>query len=77
MIVIRLKKSGKKKTLHYTIVVADKRAPRDGKFIEKIGHFSIQKKKEYLVVNKDCLNNWIKKGAQITKRIKILIKKFN
>lgn len=77
MIIIRLKKCKKKKTLHYTVVVADRKAPRDGKFIEKIGYFNIQKKnKECLIINKNCLNNWIKKGAQVTKRIKTLIKKF-
>jgi ribosomal protein S16 len=40
MVRIRLRRTGKKKQPHYRVVVADQRAPRDGKFIEIIGHYS-------------------------------------
>lgn len=52
---------GAKKRPCYRIVVADSRAPRDGRFIEVIGHYHPISKK--LEVNKEQTISWLKKGA--------------
>ena len=78
MVIIRLKRGGKKNKPFYTIVVTEKKVSRNGKFIEKIGYFDLQIKnaneKIKLTLDKERLDFWITKGAQITKRIKALIK---
>ncbi|QGZ97385.1 30S ribosomal protein S16 [Mycoplasma sp. NEAQ87857] len=64
MVKIRLKRMGSKFRPVYKIVVADARAPRDGKFIEALGHYNPTTKE--LVLNKEQTAAWYKKGAQPT-----------
>lgn len=69
---IRLARGGSKKRPFYSIVVADARAPRDGRFIEKIGTYDprIAKDSEDRVkVDAAKAADWIKKGAQPTDRV--------
>ena len=69
---IRLSRGGAKKRPFYSIVVADARMPRDGRFIEKIGTFDPLKKKDdatRLVLNAETAKAWIAKGAQPTDRV--------
>ncbi|MBV9347982.1 MAG: 30S ribosomal protein S16 [Pseudolabrys sp.] len=71
-LVIRMARAGTKKRPVYHIVVADKRAPRDGRFIERLGNFNPllpKDKKERLVWNLDKVKDWLKKGAQPSDRI--------
>jgi small subunit ribosomal protein S16 len=70
---IRLKRIGAKKSPFYRIVVADARAPRDGRFVEEIGNYDPMTKK--LVVDGDKAVNWIKNGAQPTETVRSLFKK--
>ena len=70
---IRLKRIGAKKNPFYRIVVADARAPRDGRFVEEIGNYDPMSKK--LVVDGDKALDWIKKGAQPTETVRSLLKK--
>lgn len=70
---IRLKRIGAKKDPFYRIVVADARAPRDGRFVEEIGNYDPMTKK--LVVDGDKAVDWIKKGAQPTETVRSLLKK--
>ncbi len=70
---IRLKRIGAKKSPFYRIVVADARAPRDGRFVEEIGNYDPMTKK--LVVDGDKAVDWIKKGAQPTETVRSLLKK--
>ncbi len=76
MVVIRLNRGGSKKRPKYRITVADSRAWLGGRFLEVIGHYNPnprgQDKK--LVLDLDKANEWIKKGAQPTQRVKSLIK---
>jgi small subunit ribosomal protein S16 len=61
-----------KKRPHYSIVVAEATAPRDGKFIEKLGTFDPMKPKDAadrVVLNLDKAKDWMKKGAQPTDRV--------
>jgi small subunit ribosomal protein S16 len=71
-IVIRMARAGTKKRPVYHIVVADKRAPRDGRFIERLGHFNpliAKDKPERLVWNIEKVQAWMKKGAQPSDRV--------
>lgn len=69
---IRLARGGSKKRPFYSIVVADARAPRDGRFIEKIGTYDPRLAKdsaERVKVDGAKAAEWIKKGAQPTDRV--------
>jgi small subunit ribosomal protein S16 len=63
---IRLSKKGRKKLPYYHIVVADSRAPRDGKFIERIGVYNPQTNPATIELNFDRALDWLQKGAQPT-----------
>ena len=61
---IRLKRMGSKKKPFYRIVVADSRAPRDGKFIEEIGYYNPLTESKEIKVDTEKVNAWIKNGAK-------------
>jgi small subunit ribosomal protein S16 len=63
---IRLTRRGRKKQPFYHIVVADSRAPRDGKYIEKLGVYDPTTKPATIDLNFDQALNWVQKGAQPT-----------
>ena len=63
---IRLSKKGRKKLPYYHIVVADSRAPRDGKFVERIGFYNPQTNPATIELNFDRALDWLQKGAQPT-----------
>lgn len=73
---IRLSRGGSKKRPFYRIVAADQRAPRDGRFIEKLGTFNPLLPKDHaerLVVDAEKVKSWISKGAQPTERLQKLL----
>ncbi len=72
---IRLKRVGAKKAPYYRIVVADSRSPRDGKFIEEIGHYNPNTDPATVVVDNDKAQTWMKNGAQPTETVRSLLKK--
>ncbi|MFP5449446.1 MAG: 30S ribosomal protein S16 [Caulobacterales bacterium 32-67-6] len=72
MLKIRLSRGGAKKRPYYSIVVADSRAPRDGRFIEKVGAYNPLLKKDdpnRVVLKVERIEEWVKKGAQPTDRV--------
>ena len=73
MVKIRLRRMGAKKAPFYRIVVADSRYPRDGRFIEEIGHPVVHPAE--LKVDADRAQAWIKTGAQPTETVRDLLKK--
>ena len=75
MVKIRLQRIGKKKAPFYHIVVADSRAPRDGKVIEKIGTYNPMTDPATIVVDKEKVEAWVKNGAKMTDSVKALIEK--
>jgi len=75
LVKIRLMRAGSKKKPFYRIVVADSRAPRDGKFLEILGYYDPRKKPHILEVKTERVNDWIKNGAQLTERVEKLISK--
>jgi len=74
MVKIRLKRIGAKKSPFYRIVVANSRAPRDGRFIEEIGTYDPLSKEKTFIVDATKVKDWIKKGAQPTDTVKRLLK---
>jgi small subunit ribosomal protein S16 len=69
---IRLTRAGAKKRPYYRIVVADSRAPRDGRFIDKVGAYDPMKKKDdpaRVTLETEKVQEWLAKGAQPTDRV--------
>lgn len=74
--VLRLARGGSKKKPFYRIVVADRRAPRDGDFIEKIGTFNPLLAKDSaarVVLNAERAKHWLSVGAQPSDRVNSLL----
>ena len=73
---IRLSRGGSKKRPFYRIVAADQRAPRDGRFIERLGSYNPMLPKDHaerLVVDAEKVKSWLSKGAQPTERLQKLL----
>jgi small subunit ribosomal protein S16 len=64
MVRIRLRREGKKGQPSYRIVAAEKEAPRDGRFLEILGHYNPRTEPATIVVKEDRVYDWISKGAQ-------------
>jgi len=72
---IRLRREGAKNRPYYKVVVADRRSPRDGKFIEIIGTYDPKKPGHNSTLKLDRAEYWISKGAQPSDTVRSLIKK--
>ena len=75
---IRLARRGAKKRPYYKVVVADARAPRDGKFIDIIGSYNpllAKDNEQRFIIDADKVKDWMSKGAQPTETIARLMKK--
>lgn len=69
---IRLRRMGAKKAPFYRIVVADSKAPRDGRFIEEIGYYNPLTEPVEVKINEEKANTWLSNGAQPTDVVKRL-----
>lgn len=76
MVVIRLRRQGAKKRPFYHVMVADQRFAATGRFIEQVGFFNpIAAGKEVrLKLDVEKINSWVAKGAQVSDRVKLLLK---
>lgn len=76
MVTIRLARGGSKKRPFYHLTVADSRRSRDGKFIERVGFFNpiARGQEERLRVELDRIDYWVGVGAQMTDRVRSLVK---
>ena len=72
---IRLKRMGAKKAPFYRVVVADSRYPRDGRFIEELGHYNPTTNPVEIKIDVEKAQTWIKNGAQPTDTVKNILKK--
>ena len=72
---IRLKRIGAKKKPFYRVVVADERAPRDGKFIEEIGYYNPLTNPAEIKIDAEKATKWLNNGAQPTETVRSLLKK--
>ena len=78
MIVIRLARGGRNKRPFYRIVVADKRYPRDGRFIEQLGYYnpvSNLQGDQIIELDLSRVTHWVDQGAQLSPRVKQLVKR--
>jgi small subunit ribosomal protein S16 len=64
MVKIRLRRMGAKKQPTYRFVVCDAKSPRDGAFIEILGHYNPRTEPKTVVVNQEKVKQWLAKGAQ-------------
>jgi small subunit ribosomal protein S16 len=70
---LRLTRVGKTKQPEYRIVAADSRSPRDGRFIEILGHYNPRTDPSTLNVDNDKAVKWLSQGAQPTDRVRKLL----
>ncbi len=75
-LVIRLRQQGRTNRKCFRLVVADKRSPRDGKYVEKLGWYDpfLQKEVNY-VIDAPRVQYWLSKGAEISERARALVAK--
>ena len=71
---IRLARVGSKKNPIYRVVVADARAPRDGRFIEIVGRYNPQTDPSTIELDEAKVRDWISKGAQPSDSVRRLLK---
>ncbi|MDQ2663463.1 MAG: 30S ribosomal protein S16 [Candidatus Eremiobacteraeota bacterium] len=72
MVKIRLRRMGAKKQPTYRFVVADARSPRDGRFIEILGHYNPRTEPRTVVVDQEKAKLWLAKGAQPSETVRRL-----
>lgn len=72
---IRLRRMGSKKRPFYRLVVADSRAPRDGRFIETLGYYNPCVEPADIKINGDRAAHWLSCGAQPSDTVQSLLKK--
>ena len=70
---IRLARHGAKKNPYYRIVVADARAPRDGRIIEEVGRYNPCAEPMFVKLDLEKIDGWIKNGAQPTETVSRLL----
>ena len=71
---IRLQRHGSTHRPFYHVVAADTRAPRDGKFLEKLGYYDPNHEPSQIVLKSDRLQYWYERGAQLTNTAQKLVK---
>ena len=74
MVKIRLRRMGKKKQPAYRIVVADSRMPRDGRYIESLGHYNPLTEPSTIELNGERALYWLGQGAQPSGQVQNLMK---
>lgn len=75
MVRIRLMRMGKKHRPFYRVVVADARAPRDGRFIEVLGYYDPMKEPPEIKIDEEKAKAWLSKGAQPTSQARWVLRK--
>ncbi|MGI8826950.1 MAG: 30S ribosomal protein S16 [Chloroflexota bacterium] len=74
---MRLRRMGAKHQPSYRIVIADSRSPRDGRYIDQVGFYNPLTNPATVNMNEEKAIDWLRKGAQPTETVEILLKKFN
>lgn len=72
---IRLRRTGRRHQPTYRIVVTDSRAPRDGRFIETLGHYDPRTDPATIAVNAEKARDWLSRGATTSDTVRSLFKK--
>jgi small subunit ribosomal protein S16 len=71
---MRLTRVGGRKDPVWRVVVADRRSPRDGRFIETVGRYNAQTEPSTIVLNEERIRYWLQRGAQPTDTVKKLLR---
>jgi small subunit ribosomal protein S16 len=74
-VTIRLTRAGSKKVPFYRVVAADRRSPRDGRFIEQLGVYDPLRDPVEFRVNEQRLEHWLKNGAQPSQTVSELLRR--
>ena len=74
MVKMRLTRMGSKGAPFYRIVIADARAPRDGRFVEEVGYYDPTKEPSVIKIDQELATKWLSQGAQPTETVKKLLK---
>jgi small subunit ribosomal protein S16 len=74
---VRLTRVGSKKNPIWRVVVTDQRSPRDGRFIETIGHYNPQTEPSTIRIDEERLQHWLARGAQPSGSVKQLVKAYS
>jgi len=72
---IRLSRHGGKGDPHYRVVIADKKSPRDGRFVEIVGYYNPALKPVRLKLDLERIDFWVQRGAQPSETVRVLINK--
>lgn len=73
MVRLKLRRHGKKKQPTYRLVAADSHSPRDGRFIEILGHYNPRTDPPTLVIKEEKILAWLQKGAQPTDSVRQIL----
>lgn len=73
MVKLRLRRVGRKKQASFRLVAADARSPRDGRFIEILGHYNPRTEPPTVLFKEERVLDWLNKGAQPTESVKLLL----
>ncbi len=73
-VMLRLTRAGAKKAPYYHIIATDKRAKRDGKYIEQLGSYDPKKNPAEVILNQERVDYWLKVGARPSETVASLLK---
>jgi small subunit ribosomal protein S16 len=71
---LRLTRVGARNNPIWRVVAADKRSPRDGRFLEVLGHYNPQTEPSTIELDEERIRNWLRKGAEPSDTVKQLLK---
>ena len=74
MVVIRMRKMGSKKRPFFRVIVTDSRTARDSSFVEIVGHYNPRTKPAKVEINRERIDHWVGKGAQLSDTVRTLLK---
>ncbi|MBI4459356.1 MAG: 30S ribosomal protein S16 [Acidobacteria bacterium] len=75
MLTIRLTRKGAKKQPHYRIVVIEKSRPRDGRFVEIVGHYNPRTNPAEIRLDQERIAYWLQKGAQPSDTVRSFLRR--
>jgi small subunit ribosomal protein S16 len=75
MVRIRLRRTGAKNNPAYRVVVADQNSPRDGRFIDTIGHYLPTRQPAVVEIDEEKARKWLSQGAQPSETVRSILKK--
>jgi len=75
MLSIRLRRTGTTRRPHYRVVVADSRKPRDGRFLEVLGHYDPRRDPAVVKIDTERARYWMGKGARPSETVRSLLKR--